>query len=121
MAIQGLVNVEMENYDHFLKMTFPYNKYHTNIHYLIRRISHGLRFKSFPSSWKGLQSFVPLQFTCVHVASENMLMITVLKSLRCFLYGNAKAESLSGTVIFKDSLTEFCQRTRLQVPSPSFI
>ena len=51
MAIQGLVNVEMENYDHFLKMTFPYNKYHANIHYLIREISHGLRFKSFPSSW----------------------------------------------------------------------
>ena len=91
MAIQGLVNVKMDNYDHFLKMTFPYNKYHANIHHLIRRISHGLRFKSFPSSWKGLQSFVPLKFTCVHVASENMLMITVLKSLRCFLYGNAKA------------------------------
>ena len=81
MAIQGLVNVKMDNYDHFLKMTFPYNKYHANIHHLIRRISHGLRFKSFPS----------LKFTCVHVASENMLMITVLKSLRCFLYGNAKA------------------------------
>ena len=65
----GLVKDLMENYSQFLNMTSQCNKYHVNI-WLIRRISSGLRFKSFPASWKGLQSFVTLKFTCVHAFSD---------------------------------------------------
>ena len=50
MAIQCLVKYLMENYSQFLNMTSQCNKYHVNI-WLIRRISSGLRFKSFPASW----------------------------------------------------------------------
>ena len=52
-------------------------------------------------------SFIPLKFTCVHGASEYMLMARVLKSLLFFSYENGKAWCLFGTVRFEDSLTEF--------------
>ena len=50
-----------------------------------------------------------------------MLMARVLKSLLFFSYENGKAWCLFGTVRFEDSLTEFRERNRLQVPSSSFI
>ena len=67
IATQCLVNVKMENYNQFLKVTFLCNRYDANIR-LIRGISSGLRFKSFPSSrplfLQTLIAFILILNTC---------------------------------------------------------
>ena len=92
----------------FLKMTFLCNKYHANHLHVI--FGWFVEFRS-AKDLSPFHSFIPLKFTCVHGASEYMLMARVLKSLPFFSYGDCKAWCLFGTVKFEDSLTEFRQRS----------
>ena len=91
----------------FLKMTFLCNKYHANHLHVI--FGWFVEFRS-AKDLSPFHSFIPLKFTCVHGASEYMLVARVLKSLPFFSYGNGKAWCLFGTIRFEDSLTEFRHR-----------